>query len=87
MLNYMVKTTVYLRDHVVQRLRSLARLQGRSQAELIREALERFVERESGSFARPAPVGVGRFRSGRSDISRRAEKLLRQAARSGKLAR
>lgn len=81
----MVKTTVYLRDNVVQRLRSLARLQGRSQAELIREALERFVEGES--FERPAPVGIGRFRSGRPDIARQAEKLLRQAARSGKLAR
>jgi predicted DNA-binding protein len=77
----MVKTTVYLGDQVVQRLRSLARLQGRSQAELIREALERFVEGESNSIERPAPVGLGRFRSGRSDIGRSAEKLLRQAAR------
>jgi Arc/MetJ-type ribon-helix-helix transcriptional regulator len=83
----MVKTTVYLGEQVVQRLRSLARVRGRSQAELIREALERFVEGESQSFERPAPVGVGGFRSGRPDIARQAEKLLRQAARSRKLAK
>lgn len=82
---YMVKTTVYLGDQVVQRLRGLARLQGRSQAELIREALQRFVEGESASLERPVPVGVGRFRSGRSDIGTQAEKLLRQAARSKRL--
>jgi predicted DNA-binding protein len=81
----MVKTTVYLRDQVVQKLRSLARLQRRSQAELIREALERYVDGESASFERPAAVGVGRFRSGRSDIGTQAEKLLRQAARSRRL--
>jgi hypothetical protein len=83
----MVKTTVYLGDDIVQRLRGLSRLQGRSQAELIREALERFVEEASQTIERPAPIGVGRFRSGRPDIARQAEKLLRQAARSRKLAK
>jgi Arc/MetJ-type ribon-helix-helix transcriptional regulator len=81
----MVKTTVYLGDEVVQRLRSLARLQSRSQAEVIREALERFIETESKGVERPAPVGVGRFRSGRTDVAHGAEKLLRQAARRGRL--
>ena len=77
----MVKTTVYLDENVVNRLRNLARARGRSQAEMIRDALARFVEAESGSTERPPLVGVGQFRSGRSDVGRNAEKLLRQAAR------
>jgi hypothetical protein len=83
----MVKTTVYLKEQVVQRLRGLAHLKGRSQAELIREALERFVEDQSESIERPAPVGIGQFHSGRSDIGSRAEELLRKAARSRRLAK
>ena len=78
---YMVKTTVYLDEDVVTRLRVLARMRGRSQAEMIRDALARFVEAESQSMVRPAPVGAGQFRSGRPDVGRRAEELLRQAAR------
>jgi hypothetical protein len=83
----MVKTTVYLGDDLVQRLRSLSRLRDRSQAELIREALERFVDTESQSLERPAPVGIGRFGSGRPDLARQVDKIMRQAARSGKLAK
>jgi hypothetical protein len=81
----MVKTTVYLEELIAQQLRGLARLQKRSQAELIREALARFVEGESRVMERPVPVGVGQFRSARSDIGSRAEELLRRAARSRKL--
>ena len=77
----MVKTTVYLNEDVVNRLRALARTRDRSQAEMIRDALARFVEAESQSMERPRPVGVGQFRSGRPDVGRRAEELLGQAAR------
>ena len=77
----MVKTTVYLNEDVVNRLRALARMRDRSQAEMIRDALARFVEAESQSMERPHPVGIGQFRSGRPDVGRSAEELLRQAAR------
>ena len=78
----MVKTTVYLNEDVVNRLRALARTRDRSQAEMIRDALARFVEAESQSMERPRPVGAGQFRSGRPDVGRRAEELLSQAARN-----
>jgi hypothetical protein len=75
----MVKTTVYLDEKVVARLQELSRIRHRSQAELIRDALSGFVDQEL--LSRPQPIGVGQFRSGRSDIGSRAEELLRKAAR------
>lgn len=74
----MVKTTVYLEPEVAVALRELARSEEKSQAELIREALEIYTKR----VKRPKPVGIGRFRSGRSDVSVRAEELLGKAARA-----
>lgn len=46
----MVKTTVYLPESLKARLERIAREQGRSEAELIRAALEEFTARE-----RPRP--------------------------------
>jgi hypothetical protein len=76
----MVKTTVYLDETVVARLQELSHIRHRSQAELIRDALAGFVDQ--ALLSRPQPVGVGEFRSGRSDIGGRAEELLRKAARA-----
>jgi Ribbon-helix-helix protein, copG family len=47
----MVKTTVYLPEELKGRLERLARDRGRSEAELIRTALEEFTARE-----RPRPT-------------------------------
>ncbi|HYM10926.1 MAG TPA: CopG family transcriptional regulator [Bryobacterales bacterium] len=73
----MTKTTVYLDPEVALSLRQLAERQGCSQAELIREALATYVRRSG----RLKPKGIGRYHSGRSDVSERAEELLRRAAR------
>jgi hypothetical protein len=73
----MVKTTVYLNPETALALRQLARAQGRSQAEVIREALELYASRAT----RPKPGGIGKYRSGRSDVSERAEELLREKAK------
>ena len=73
----MIKTTVYLEPEVALSIRQLAQIKGRSQAELIREALAAYSRRAS----RPRPKGIGRYRSGRSDVSERAEDLLRQAVK------
>lgn len=73
----MVKTTVYLDDDVARELREKARREGRPQAELIREALRSMLRNEE----RPALTGVGAFQSGQTDVSERAEELLRAAAR------
>lgn len=75
----MIKTTVYLDPEIALAFRQLASTHGKSQAELIREALALYA-RQSG---RPKPKGIGAYRSGRSDVSERAEELLRQAARDG----
>lgn len=74
----MHKTTVYLDEQTLVSLRQLAQSGGHSQAELIRNAVADFTRR----VGTPRPTGIGSYRSGRSDVSSKAEKLLRQAARS-----
>ncbi|MFI5402354.1 MAG: ribbon-helix-helix protein, CopG family [Planctomycetota bacterium] len=67
-----IKTTVYLDKADYRRLKAIARLRKRSAAEMIREAIANFA-RQFGR--RPRSVGAGR--SGRGDLSERAEELLR----------
>jgi hypothetical protein len=76
----MKKTTLYLDEETDVTLKQLARAQGRSQAAVIREALAVYAT----SADRPRPAGVGAYRSGRSDVSTRAEELLRAAARKAR---
>jgi Ribbon-helix-helix protein, copG family len=77
----MKKTTLYLDEETDLSLKQLARAKGQSQAEVIREALTAY----AAGAERPRPQGVGAYRSGRADVSERAEELLRAAARrSGK---
>jgi hypothetical protein len=73
----MIKTTVYFDEETALSLRQLANAQGRSQAELIRDAVMQYVRQAS----RPEPKGLGAYHSGRSDISARAEELLKAATR------
>ena len=67
------KTTVYLDAEAYRRLKQIARAEGRSAAELVREAVTAYAARHPVP-AVPASIGVGR--SGRSDLSERAEELL-----------
>ena len=76
----MVKTTVYLDTNVVLTLRRMAESQGKSQAELIRDALETYTRRSK----RPKLPGIGEFDSGHTDTSSRADEILRQAAKRGR---
>ena len=76
----MVKTTVYLDTEIVLSLRRMAESEGRSQAELIRDALERFTH----GHKRPLPRGLGKYSSGQSDVSERSRDILRDAAKRGK---
>lgn len=73
----MVKTTFYLEEETALALKRLASARGRSQADLIREALRQY----TSDAGRPMPKGFGAYRSGRAGISERAEELLRKAAR------
>ncbi len=76
----MQRTTVYLDEETVLAIRQLAAAEQRSQAEIIRAALDTYLT-QTGPRARPMPRGVGEYRSGRSDVSTSAETLLRAAAR------
>lgn len=76
----MVRTTVYLSQETALALRQLAAVEGRSQAELIRQALENYTK---GSV-RPAPKGIGKYRSGEPDVAQRAKEILSTAAKRGR---
>jgi len=76
----MVKTTVYLDAEIVVTLRQLSQQEGRSRAELIRDALAEFARQRK----RPAIPGVGEFDSGETGVSGRSEKILREASERGK---
>lgn len=67
------KTTVYLDTDAYRRLKRLAREEGRSAAELVREAVAEYAERHA---ARPAPRSIGSIRSGRGDLGENAEDYL-----------
>src|SRR5262249_34465279 len=81
MLTYMsmTRTTVYLDDEAAISLRQLAAVLGRTQAELIRDALSAYTKRA----ARPAPKGLGKYRSGEPDVAQKAKTILADAARRG----
>lgn len=76
----MHRTTIYLDDDILLALRQLAQREQRSQAAIIRAALERYVNTAKEKVAPPLP-GMGGYRSGRSDVSENAETILREAAR------
>lgn len=67
------KTTVYLDPDAYRRLKLIARARKRPPAELVREAVIEYAARHE----RPRlATSVGAFRSGRADLSERAEDLL-----------
>ena len=72
------KTTVYLRTRDYRLLKAIARQQERPAAELVREAVAEYTSRK-GRRAKPRSLGVGR--SGRHDLSERAEELLARMGR------
>jgi len=73
----MVKTTVYLDQEVALALRHLAAVQGRSQAELIRDALAAYTQ----GTVRFMPKGMGKYRSGVPDVAECAKQILADAAK------
>jgi len=76
----MVKTTVYLDPDVALRIRHMAQLQKRPQAELIREAVATYAQQ----YKRPMSKNWGKFRSGRTDVSERHEEIIMEAVREGR---
>lgn len=70
----MVKIILYLEEDTAHVLEELTSREGRSQADVIREALLSY----QGKDERPSPRGLGMYKSGRADISGKAEELLFQ---------
>lgn len=73
----MKRTTVYLKEQTDLNLSQLARQQGRSKAELIRAALDEYVNIMLKE-ARPVPDWVGMGDSGGARIAERDEELLQK---------
>ncbi len=80
----MLRTTVYLDDEIALAVRQLAEVKKRKQADIIREALRIYIEREKSKGSRKALAGVGSYHSGHKDVSEQAEEILKQAARQGR---
>ncbi len=74
------KTTVYLDPDDYRRIKALAKSQGRTAADLVREAVAIYA-RAQPLPARPSSLAAGR--SGRGDLSERAEALLTDMGRDG----
>jgi predicted transcriptional regulator len=69
------KTTVYLDAETRRGLRALARSSGRPQAELIREALDAYLER---SPSQALPAWVGAWKNGPVTDAGEAKRLARE---------
>jgi predicted transcriptional regulator len=76
----MQKTTIYLDDETKFTLKRIAELEGKTQAQTLREAVAAYAV----TLRKPRAKGIGAYRSGRKDVSEKAEELLKAAAKSGK---
>ena len=74
----MTAITVQLDDEMVELLRRLADAEKRSETDIVRAALAAYVQ-----TARPLPKGMGKYRSGRSNVSEEARAILRKAVKDG----
>lgn len=68
-----IKTTVYLDAEDYRRLKAMARAQGGTAAEMVREAVAEYVHARD-SRVRPTSIGIARSSGGR--VGERAEELL-----------
>ncbi len=79
----MVRTQIQLTEKQSQRLKALAARTGSSVAELIRQGIDTVLERDTTAqpedLRRRAIEAAGRFRSSRSDVSRRHDDYLGEA--------
>ncbi|NLF69808.1 MAG: hypothetical protein GX575_12230 [Candidatus Anammoximicrobium sp.] len=75
----MVTLAIQLDDRLADVIRTLAAAQERSESEIVSEALEIYTEDK-----RPAPQGVGKYHSGKTDTSENARPILREAVKGGR---
>jgi hypothetical protein len=70
----MKRTTIFGDETVLENLRKLAHQKNTSLSAVIRTALQEYASKHHGAVTVPSFLGIGR--SGRKDISERAEELL-----------
>jgi hypothetical protein len=70
----MRRTTIFLDDQLLRRVRQFARREGKSLAAVVRESLAAYVS--GGRRGNRLPSLAGRFASGHRDTSERADELL-----------
>ncbi len=77
----MVRTQVQLTEAQWARLKAKAHAEGVSLAELVRRAVDRFLEEGEGyeEKARRALLAVGRFASGQREVSEAHDRYLEEA--------
>lgn len=80
----MLRTTIYLEEDIALLLRHLSETTGRSQSDIIREGIRTYVSQLEGRRERSLPPGAGKFSSGRSDVSEKAEQILKKRARTSR---
>jgi predicted transcriptional regulator len=71
--------TIQLDDDMAEALRRLAVLEQRSETDIVRTALAAYAQ-----SSRPLPKGLGKYHSGRTDISERARELIREDVKEGR---
>ena len=75
----MSTVTVEISGPAAERLHQLVEAEQRSEAEIVRDALEAYAPSK-----RRLPKGAGLYHSGRSDTCQNAEQILRDAVKEGK---
>ena len=75
----MSSVTVEISGPAAEKLRHLVEAEQRSEAEIVRDALEAYAPSK-----RRLPKGAGLYHSGRSDTCQNAEQILRDAVKEGK---
>jgi predicted transcriptional regulator len=77
----MVKTTLYLDEESALRVRQVATAQGRSQADVVREAIAEYTAKQE---PQSAPYGVGQYESKSVDSAAHAKALVRERIRTAR---
>lgn len=81
----MVRTQIQLTERQAKGVKAIARAQGISAAEIIRRAIDELIQSnlvlDSADKRARALSVVGRFRSGRSDVSKNHDSYLSEAYR------
>jgi hypothetical protein len=74
----MTTITIELSGPAAEKLRRLVEAEHRGEAEILHDALEAYAPTK-----RTLPTGVGKHRSGQSDLAQRDEEILAQAVKEG----